>query len=303
MHSNANRTEPITHWSPSKGYFTEPDVQTQIGNSGNSSRAPQTRGILEIDAKRSWVPQPEDTRYITIQPFVQRFADFSYITRYPQSSFNGNWSIIWNTSSSAVAREAFQEQLSFLSLLSVQAKPPDAIIAYLFDSALSTSGSLAHALSSLMWLVSSLAYYDQMPQFQTSDNVTQIFFTTVLYPQSFAGFWTIVVILVSHLILVWTITLAFARFSKYTLLGNYWQSIAQLWSPSTEDIIVNGSMTTDREVRAAWKAAIGQAESVGIEFANASGRYQLKGSRQGHRKAMPVSPGFDSSTVCSASPV
>ena len=98
------------------------------------------------------------------------------------------------------------------------------------------------------------AYYDQMPQYQRSTNATQVFYETVLFPQSYRGFFILVVVLRIHLLLVLSITAGFAIRSRHTLLGNHWQSVAQLYSPHSKDLILESTNSTDREVRDRMRA-------------------------------------------------
>ena len=93
-----------------------------------------------------------------------------------------------------------------------------------------------------------------MPQFEYADNVTQVFFTEVVFPQLRRGFWTIITLISVHVALVLAICTGFILFSEYTLVSNSWQSVAQLWSPETEEVILNSSMATDKEVREHLKA-------------------------------------------------
>lgn len=134
---------------------------------------------------------------------------------------------------------------------SVQADESDSS---LFYQSMSNNGSIARAMSTLVTTLSSMAYYDNMPQFQTTDNVTQVFFVTTLFPQSRRGFTAVLTVLAIHVLLVGGTTVAFAQRSQYTLLGNYWQAIAQLHSPETENLISESSMATDKEVKKRLKA-------------------------------------------------
>lgn len=49
----------------------------------------------------------------------------------------------------------------------------DSIIAEIFESALETSGSLARAMSSLITLLSSMSYYDQLPMFDSQSEIQE----------------------------------------------------------------------------------------------------------------------------------
>ena len=130
----------------------------------------------------------------------------------------------------------------------------DYTLSSLFQQALN-QGSLARAISSLITTMSSMAYYDQMPQFAKSSNTSQVFFATVLFPQTHLGFWLVVIVLGAHVTLVALITVGFLMFSKHTFLGNHWQSIAQLQGPETDDLLARTRMATDSDVKRALNVA------------------------------------------------
>jgi hypothetical protein len=75
-------------------------------------------------------------------------------------------------------------------------------------------------MSTLLTTLTSMAYCDQIPQFQKTDNVTQVFFTPMLLPQSHHGFAAVVIVVEVHVLLVTSTLLVFAIYSRYTLLGN-----------------------------------------------------------------------------------
>jgi hypothetical protein len=111
-----------------------------------------------------------------------------------------------------------------------------------------------------------MAYYDQMPQFAKSSKTSQVFFTTVLFPRSHFGFWLVAIALAAHIALVALIAAGFTVFSQHTFLGNYWQSIAQLQGPETEDLLARTRTATDSDVKRALKVAGYEDVRVGIRF-------------------------------------
>lgn len=94
-----------------------------------------------------------------------------------------------------------------------------------------------------------------MPQFAEEADTRQTYFTNVLFPQSYLGFWAVMAVLAVHLALVSLIVVAFALCSEHTLLGNHWQSIAHLQAPETHDLIAKTRDATDAEVKTALRAA------------------------------------------------
>jgi hypothetical protein len=144
---------------------------------------------------------------------------------------------------------------------------PDFTIASIFTTSLEiTNGSAATALSTVLTIMSSMAYYDQFPNFaETAHDVSTVYFETFLFPQSFRGFTAVLVITISHCLLVLLITATFITSTRLTLLGEHWQSIFQVVSPATESFLANSSRATDKEVRAHLKAEHREREMAVIQ--------------------------------------
>ena len=107
-----------------------------------------------------------------------------------------------------------------------------------------------------------MAYYDQFPLFHAEANVTQAFFTDVLYPQGFAGFWTITTVTLLHSLLVLIVTAAFLLRSKTSFVGSYWHAATQLFSENTRSIFEQDNLRTDKEVRRQFSSSIGHGQLV-----------------------------------------
>ena len=258
MHGHSNRSEPIAFWSSDSGYHTKPDVHKQLGDVDVETASLESRGVLKLEEKASWIPTTKDAIPNQVQPFVQQFADTSTLTNaeVPVPFTCSDCSALMNLPHSDAywkydAGGMFHTDFTLSSLFQ-QALGPD------------NSGSLARAMSSLITTMSSMAYYDQMPQFARSGNSSQVFFTTVLFPQSHIGFWLVVIVLAAHVALVTLITIGFYVCSKHTLLGNHWQTIAQLQSPETDDLLARTRMATDSDVKRALQTAGYEDVRVGV---------------------------------------
>lgn len=69
LYSQQTRSEPVLRWNSSQLFFTAPDVHKQMGELDSSSA--ESRGILNIAPKSSWLPTPEDARVRPPGNFVQ----------------------------------------------------------------------------------------------------------------------------------------------------------------------------------------------------------------------------------------
>jgi hypothetical protein len=113
-------------------------------------------------------------------------------------------------------------------------------------------------------MLSTVVYYEQMPRYETTTQSTQVYFAPVLYPQSHRALWAVLAVLVAHICLVFTIVVIFSIKSRYTMIGNYWQAIAQLHSPQSDALFATTTMETDSQVRRRIKFGGGQDIRVGV---------------------------------------
>lgn len=124
----------------------------------------------------------------------------------------------------------------------------DLSLVALFTEIMAKNQSVAASMSSLLTVLSSMAYYDQSAQFQTSDQVSQVYFETVLFPQQSRGFTALAVVLFLHLIIVVAIVVMFRRLTRYTMIGNAWQNVAQIVTFMTEELLNGSTLAKDSSV-------------------------------------------------------
>ncbi|KAK3716336.1 hypothetical protein LTR37_006486 [Vermiconidia calcicola] len=264
MFSDANRTEPIVHWDLERGYYTVPDVHHQMGELQSYGSSAESRGILRLEKKPSWIPKLEYMPAYGVQPFVQQFVDVT--NTYTQLCKDISRCTALLTPNSQDHKWFYQNYVYDGNQFGNGFFVADYMLSSLFQQTLgkNTTDSLARAMSSLITVLSSMAYYDQMPQFARSGNATQTYYTTVLFPQTHLGFWCVAIVLATHLALVGLVTVGFMMYSKHTLLNNHWQSVAQLHGPETEELIVKTRMATDHDVKKALSAAGHECVRVGV---------------------------------------
>jgi hypothetical protein len=223
----------------------------QLGNTQQSASAP--RSIMTLERKPSWTTKPEDVTPVNFQPFVQLFGDMSGTRWTMEVPIAANWSAILlppgsGPGSGWALGSTYPDGLSDVKSTPANILYADDTISTLFRDFYAESGSLARAVSSLITLLSGMAYYDQLPRFQTMSQTSQVFFTTVLFPQSHQGLFVVAGILLVHNILVVLVVCGFLSYSRHTLLGNHWQAVKQLCTPQTNNILLKSSISKDREI-------------------------------------------------------
>ena len=117
------------------------------------------------------------------------------LSYFESSRLADNWTAVLTDSSIGLV---FSSNINNAALL-------DLALSSLFIEAMTMNGFIASTMYSLLTILSGMAYYDQFPPYTKTGNATLVFFTSVLYPQSYRGF-TAVIILVLFQVLIFTIT-------------------------------------------------------------------------------------------------
>jgi hypothetical protein len=105
---------------------------------------------------------------------------------------------------------------------------PDIMHIWLVQEILQTGGSIAFALQSLITLLNSMTYYDNLGNFDRSDSVQQTFFILANIPQSFTGFTVVTAVLCVHFILMIVAIYFFLMHTQFSRLGATWAALSQV---------------------------------------------------------------------------
>ena len=242
------------------------------------SRLAPCRGILSLEAKDSWLPEPADAAQYDIigaenlkpkasNSFLAESATIGRPIIYPGHA-PVNDSLAWSFDPTSLASDA---------------ESPDTTLASIFTTSLQvTNGSAATALSTIITILASMAYYDQLPNFaETARDVPTTYYQPFLFPQSFRGFTAVLVVTVIHFLLVVIITSAFITSTRLTTLGDHWQTISQSVSPATEEMLEKCSCATDKEVRQGLKEEHREHEMANLQpLAGGAGRVSVVVARK-----------------------
>lgn len=158
MYSATDRKEPIVHWDSSRGYYTVPDVHTQLGDD-TSVYTPDSRGIMKLSEKSSWIPDSKHALPNSVQPFVQQFMDVTN-TFLGLCKFTGAPCTVLLTPAIKSHSYFYQSYVYNADRSWTGMFVADFTLASLFHQTLANgTGSLARAMSSLITVLSSMAYY------------------------------------------------------------------------------------------------------------------------------------------------
>ena len=120
-----------------------------------------------------------------------------------------------------------------------------------------------------------MAYYDQLGQFDRKDPISRTQFVTANVPQRYRGFVAVATVLLVHLILLGIIVTMFLNGTRYTMLGNSWQSVSQAVTPETEAHLAIASMKVDDEVKSKMKDDSVKSLRIGIDQMDRSNRVDV----------------------------
>lgn len=225
-------------------------ILNQLGQISSNTTPAVDRGILILTNCTSWIPDDPDGRSpMDTAPFVQQSVSYDAVDAYSDrnTGMRGSRSILMTLRGiNVTAPTRNSEVLGIVKDPYILADPS---LGNMFLVNIKKTKSAAKSLSSVITVLSSMAYYDQLPQSMTMTNAEQVYFVSVLYPQAVAGYAAVVVVALVHLILVAAIVLLFLKKTRLTLLGNCWVSIPQLLAPETEDLLRGSTFTTDEEVK------------------------------------------------------
>jgi hypothetical protein len=192
------------------------------------------RGVLQLE-NQSWIATPDELP--PVEPYIRQFTSFEGADAYYGNT--GNYTaILWQSNLPIYPSNSTLEWLV-----------PDLMHIWLFQEIVMTGGSTAFALQSLITLLSSMAYYDQIGQFDNSNAVQQTFFIAANVPQRFYGFLAVAILLAVHLTVVILIVVMFASETRFSMLGNSWMGLSQAVAADTKEYVSVASTMTDDQLK------------------------------------------------------
>jgi hypothetical protein len=237
--ADSNRTEPFPTYNAVKGTYSNSAIRRQLGNA--SARAPQDRGVLHLHKRDSWFPGVDDYRYngntISQTTFVVELSNMG-TSNLMRSGNSGR-------SFTAFLHESSRDENTWTEVNSIRADPSHIS---LVQETLQHGGSIAVAVQSLVTSLASIAYYDQLQQFNGKGNVSRTDFVIVTVPKGYRGFLAVVAVTFVHAVLLAIVTVLFMVSTTASSTGNAWQTIAQLKGNGVDEIMADASLRSDKQV-------------------------------------------------------
>ncbi|KAK7968867.1 hypothetical protein PG988_007940 [Apiospora saccharicola] len=121
----------------------------------------------------------------------------------------------------------------------------------LFEDIMYDTGNPALALQAFSTTLNQMAYYESRYRWSANNSITYVMSKSMSIPIGRAGFISVIVIAAAHLGILVVTSVLFVQRTKATLIGNPWQSIAQVVSDDTLPILARADgpeETKDKEM-------------------------------------------------------
>ena len=252
--SHTNRTEPVAVYDSSSDRYSFDRIRAQLGQTSNGTinyNDTDARGVLQLQA-RNWIAREGSGDYYSPNKTATNINWMDdFINMAGPIEFN-SWAFEASTNYSAFLWDDYLGYNDWSKLPHLNVDPS---LVSLTQDILRQGGSAAFAVQSLLTVLASNIYYDQMEQFNDGQNVTQTAYITVQAPVRHRGLIGTTAVLGSFLVLVLGVIFPlFLIMTDISTLGNAWQVVAQVGdSDMTKSILAAAPLANDSRAEHAVK--------------------------------------------------
>ena len=244
--TDRNVTEPEPKFNSGTLRYSFGEILKQYGfldSTDTPKSSPEERGVFRLE-NQSWIAPP----YLQppVEPYLREFVNLAGPNA---DGTDANWSGFLFDSDDFSGTLNWTWYNYHLGVGDPSYLAPDPMHIWLFQEIMQNGGSAAFAVQSLITLLVSMAYYDQLGQFNNIASVSQSFFIVTNLPTRWWGWLTVNIYLLLHLVVSWIILCWFATATNYTMLGESWQGLAQAVTHETLPILVESATLKDDVVK------------------------------------------------------
>jgi hypothetical protein len=245
--SDTNRTETAfdNTYDATTLIYTFAALRQAMGQDDSTSIS--DRGQLQLASKSSWLTDREGVSQTlagraSFNPelYLRSFADIGFGSKQYITDPNvGNISgVILSGASCPEASPA-----------DADCATPNRMHIWLIQEILRTGGSIAFAMQTMITLLSSMTYYDQMGQFDKSTAANITLFQIASVPVAYRGFVIVMVMLGIHFVTLATIVLLFLRRTFFSRLGACWSTLAKVGAGDVAEHLRYSTLLSDDQVQ------------------------------------------------------
>ncbi|KAI3321479.1 hypothetical protein HD806DRAFT_502678 [Xylariaceae sp. AK1471] len=252
--SRSNRTESDNNpiFNVESAAYTFDGLRHQMGQ--DKSLSLDHRGILELK-RQPWVTTPgenvaginatwdrdgSETSLVSTEPFIRAFADLG-VGPNIEGGNAGNISGILRS----LPASASCDLMPFGETYCVNVDP---MHIWLVQEILRTGGSMAFALQTMITLLSGMAYYDQIGQFDKVAEIRESLYEVADVPVGHLGLSIVIVTMLLHIIVSTIILFLFLRHTSLSRLGATWSTLAQGSSGDASVYLDHAELLSDKEI-------------------------------------------------------
>ncbi|KAK6363284.1 Mitochondrial outer membrane protein iml2 [Orbilia blumenaviensis] len=270
--STTNRTEPLLSWNETAKNFNWESVYQQLLPGSKSNLTFEQRGVMKLEPPEDTWASPESLEPGTDGPVSNLISGSIYQTQYPyitetvhlwhpgQGWQYGNYSVILDD-------KFWAWHLQYGAWPQVGGA---LWVKTLFERLVYGNDTVADAMQMILFTLSGMAYYDQLPQYNNWKEVDTLAYVPALHPGGPFGTtrtelpvgYTIVMALVAfHVAVFLYVFWLFAYKTGFSRLGDTWMAIAHV----VDATLTDGMLEVARQVRAGRSDAASAAPTAGVE--------------------------------------
>lgn len=241
MSSTSDNLEPRTAWNHhTESFNTEPSrLQLGVSSPANTSSIIH-RGILTLEPRSQWESFhiPAGTPGLsTLELGEDPSSFFAAILNFPNF-------LITNLSYTFDSGVTLSRKIPTISFGNAHPTLVD-----LFQDTLITTASPALALQALLTRICQMAYYEQLVKLTSPIPAVTAFSLTATIPVRWTGFILGMVLILVHSVIVVVVVVLFMRSTEISIIGSYWQTVAQVVSKDTVPILEEADRMDDKAVK------------------------------------------------------
>lgn len=265
MNSTSDNLEPKTSWDFHTDRYNTELSRLQLGvSSPTNTSSTNHRGILTLEPRSQWetFDIPAGTPGIEADPTPFFVIILDNFPTFFISSLNYTFD----------PGVILSRKLPRLILGNAHSTHVD-----LFQDTLITTASPALALQALLTRICQMAYYEQLVKLTTPVTAVTAFSLTATIPVRWTGFILGMALILAHFVIVMVIAVLFVRSTEVSLIGSYWQTVAQVVSKETGPILEEADRMDDGAIKewAKREKVVESSEDRWVLQGNADGRVTL----------------------------
>lgn len=281
IHSEWETSEPEMSWNQPKNSYNTSATRSQLG-AVRPQQSLHDRGVLGLSPRSKWRPIFPDVKIAHFDGENASDAEASNaldraitIWTFPMAFANS-----LSAPQSRIVMPVHRNQTLDPGLIlsrytSIDPSNAHEMYRNLFQDTLNQTNSPALALQAVLMRVCQMIYYEDLLRLNETQAAETAFSHAAVIPTRWMGFGVGMGLLGTHLVVMGIVLGLFLRYTRHSLLGNYWQAVSQIYSEETSAVLEQADQMDDDEVECWIKRKIPAAGLFGVAL-DSDGRVALR---------------------------